>query len=327
MYALLLIVVLAGVLGASGAAAWWATKPIRRMRTARKLPMLGVRSPPPRRDDTADLLAYPRRLEELEEQLIERHRAVQQQVQVIGARRDEVSAKGGRDDLARKYDADVAMLERRAEGMRRVMGLVWKTRALLLLRVHLAVTARRRPALAKLPAPGDRAVHLADATSAYHEAATAVRFYLDLVDERAREVDGVVPEPPPSADIDAVAHEAVDRERAGLRDAYRELRDRMDHLADNLTFLGDHFASLAVVDSSPDELRAGSGPAHLLEEVGAAIAGLAELAGKVDPSVVDSAVTHLAREITHLEEAGLEAEAEAEAHLEVERLLGQFHTP
>ena len=67
-----------------------------------------------------------------------------------------------------------------------------------------------------------------------------------------------------------------------------------------------------------------SGPAHLLEEVAAAVRGLDDLAGNVDPTVVDSAVHHLAEEITHLEEAGLEADAEAAAHLEVERLLGQF---
>lgn len=305
------------------------------VRTARRLPpfrrgapRIVVRPPAPAaRDEGADLLAYPQRLAELEDRLVDRHRAVQQQLHVLSARRAEVAAKGGRDDLARKYDADLAMLLRRGESMRRVMGLVWKTRGMLLLRVHLAVTARRRPALGRLPQPGTPGVQLAAGAAAYHEAATAVRFYLDEVEARAAELPAVVPAAPPSAEVDDAMRAAVDREMDGIRAAYADLRDRMDRLADNLTFLGDHFGALAVVDDEPDDARALGGSGHLLEEVGAAIAGLNELAGRVDPGVVDSAFSNLAEEITHLEEAGLEAEAEAEAHLEVERLLAQFQNP
>lgn len=300
----------------------------RRLPVVNRVPMIGVRPNPlpalPRPEEGADLLAYPRRLEELEERLVERQRAVQQQLQLLSARRDSVRAKADRGDLIKKYEGDVALLDRRAEGMRRVMGLVWKTRAILLLRVHLAITARRRPVLGKLPDPGQKRGALPGATAAYHAAAASVTHYREMVLERAGQLDSVPPEPPLSAEISGDQHAAVAAELASVKAAYGRLAERMDHLADNLTYVGDHFAALAALDSEPEDLAIDGGPAHLLEEVASAVRGLDDLAGNVDPTVVDSAVHHLAEEITHLEEAGLEADAEAAAHLEVERLLGQF---
>ena len=305
--ALALLVALLGlVMFGSGYAASWIGSRVRRLPVVRRVPLLGVRPslpPLPTREEGSDLLAYPRRLETLQDRLVERHRAVQGQLQLLSARREGVRVKGDRDDLLKKYEADVVMLDRRAESMRRVMGLVWKTRAVLLLRVHLAITARRRPNLGKLPDPTARKGSLAGATASYHSAAAAVLFYRDTVEERARELDEVVPDSPVSAEIEPAHLVEVESERANV---------------------GDHFAALAVVDTEPEDLAIDGGPAHLLEEVAAAVRGLDDLAGRMDPTVVDNAVTHLAEEITHLEEAGLEAEAEAAAHLEVERLLGQF---
>lgn len=294
-------------------------------RRRRRLALTVQPLPPlPAGEEGADLLGYPRRLEELEGRLVERHRAVQEQLRVLAERRETVRAKGDREELLKKYEADVAMLDRRAEGMRRVMGLVWKTRAILLFRVHHAVTARRRPSLGKLPEPTGRPGALPGATAAYHAAAAAVLFYRDLVHERASDLADVVPAPPISAEITEVQRKEVEAERAHVAAAYAALEARMDRLADNLTYVGDHFAALAVVDTEPEDLAVDGGPAHLLEEVAAAVRGLDELGARVDPAAVDDAVSGLAEDITHLEEAGLEAEAEASAHLEVERLLGQF---
>lgn len=322
-----LVILLSAAAFGSGYLAGWVGHRFRRMPGVRRVPLLGVRPnlpPLPVGEEGADLLAYPRRLAELQDRLVDRHRAVQQQLQLLAARRDGVRAKGDRDDLARKYDADVVMLDRRAESMRRVMGLVWKTRAVLLLRVHIAITARRRPMLGKLPDPTARKGALHGATASYHAAAAAVLFYRDTVLDRAGDLDDVVPSPPVSAELEDAHLEEIDAERAAALAAYQALAGRMDRLADNLTFVGDHFAALAVVDTEPEDLAVDGGPAQLLEEVAAAVRGLDDLAGRVDPAVVDSAVVNLAEEITHLEEAGLEAEAEAAAHLEVERLLGQF---
>lgn len=328
LFVLFLLANLLGVGAFSGGyVAGWVGRRVRRLPGIRRVPLIGVGTnlpPLPAAEEGADLLAYPRRLSELQDRLAERHRAVQQQLQVLGARRDGIRAKGDRDDLAKKYEADVVMLDRRAESMRRVMGLVWKTRVVLLLRVHIAITARRRPMLGKLPEPTARKGALAGATAAYHVAAAAVFDYRDIVLERARELDDGVPDPPLSAEVDARHHGEIAAEQSSARAAYAALAARMDRLADNLTFVGDHFAALAVVDTEPEDLAIDGGPAQLLEEVAAAVRGLDDLAGRVDASAVDTAVSHLAEEITHLEEAGLEAEAEAAAHLEVERLLGQF---
>jgi hypothetical protein len=325
-----LLLLLGGAAVGTGYVAGWVGGRVRRLPGVRRVPLIGVRpSLPPlaSAEEGADLLAYPRRLGELEDRLVDRHRAVQAQLQLLAARRDGVRAKGGRDDLTKKYEADVTLLDRRAESMRRVMGLVWKTRAVLLMRVHLAITARRRPTLGRLPEPTERKGGLPQATAAYHSAAAAVLFYRDAIVERAAAFEAAVPGPPVSAEVDDALRDAVEGERTTIRAAYAALAERMDHLADNLTFVGDHFATLAVVDTEPEDLAVDGGPSHLLEEVAAAVRGLDDLAGKVDPAVVDNAVSNLAEEISHLEEAGLEAEAEAAAHLEVERLLGQFSTP
>lgn len=327
MVAAVVLVALGAAAFSGGYATAWLTQRVRRLPGVRRVPLLGVRPalpPLPSPEEGSDLLGYPRRLAELEARLDDRHRSVQQQLQVLTARRDAVQSKGDRADLTRKYEADVAMLDRRAEGMRRVMGLVWKTRAILLYRVHLAITARRRPTLGKLPDPGAQRGSLASATASYHDAAATIAFYRDFILERAAGLDDVTPEAPLSADIEAAQIAEVEAERRSIAASYAALAERMDRLADNLTFVGDHFAALAVVDTEPEDLAVDGGPAHLLDEVAAAVRGLEELGARVDPEVVDTAVTHLAEEITHLEEAGLEADAEAAAHLEVERLLGQF---
>src|SRR4051794_16801138 len=108
--------VIAGGLTAAGLrvlVAYFAAQRVRRMPVVRRVPLIGVRPPAaPPREEGADLLAYPERLRTLEDRLIERHHAVQDQLQVMVARRSEVAAKGGREDLAKKYDADMSMLER-----------------------------------------------------------------------------------------------------------------------------------------------------------------------------------------------------------------------
>jgi hypothetical protein len=304
--------------------AFYAGRTVKRRLVAARRPALG------QPDDTADLMAYPARLAELEAALAGRHAAAQEQRALMEARRAEVANKPGREELARKYEADEALLVRRAAGMRHVLGVVYRTRAVLLLRVHLAVTARRRPALNDLPRPAptggpSASLDLAAAASRYHDAAEAVRAYVGVIEARAAEVAALVPAPDPAAELDDAQHTSIAAERDAVTAAYAALRDRMDHLADNLTFLGDHHATRRVVDGGAELPAGGLGaPSRLMDEVAAALAGLDDLAGRVDPAVVDSAVDQLADEIGRLEAAGLEAQADTDAHLEVERLLGRM---
>jgi len=301
-----------------------AGQPRQRVPERRPVPLIGVRATPQPAPADEDLFVYPRRLAELEVQLSDRCKAVQQQSAVLRARQGDLEQKGTRDELTKKYAQDRALLDRRADGMRRVLGLVWKTRAVLLARAHLAQTARRRPNLGRLPdtevATG-RPEALRSGTATYHSAAAAVRSYLDLVDAHASTLPGVLPTVPEGAEIDDAAREAVRAELDEVQAAYLHLREDMDRLADNLTWLGDHFATLAVVESSPTAVAPDAGPGALIQEVEDALGQLAELARAVDPAVADAAVDSLAEDISQLEAAGLEVQAEADAELEIARLL------
>lgn len=302
-------------------------------RLARRVKRIGARPPialltmrgmPAGPMSDEDLYSCPRRLEQLDTRMGERLSAVAEQVDVLRSRQAEMTQKGGREELARKYGDDAAMLGKRAGSMRRVRGLVWKTRAILLLRAHLAQTARRRPDLGALPSldpTPSGAARLKEAASRYHTAAIAVRNYLDLVDARAAALPAEVPPEPDEADVDENIRAAVDEAVAEQVAAYATLRDDLDRLADNLTWLADHCASLAVVESANEPVPANGGPAELVREIEDALSTVADLARAVDPALADAAVAHLAEDISQLEEAGLEAQAEAEAAIEVSRLL------
>lgn len=309
---------------------------MRRLREDRKRRL--AKPPPPIEEETplvpverpvlpdpSDLTVYPARLEGLEAQLAERVRSVEQQRGVVEARLTDMQSKGGREDLTQKYSRDADVLARRMEGMRRVLGQVWKTRAVLLMRVHLASTARQKPDLEGLPDPGYRPVPQ-EAPKQYHMAAAAVRRYLERVEAQRGSLVGAIPRPPVEAAVDGAIRTLVEGEFRAVETSYRQLRDQMDRLSDNLTWLGDHLNTVRVVEDDGD-----GGPAaeasRLLDEIGVAVDEVDRLAHAVDPHLVDLAVDNLAEDISRLERAGEEAAAEAEAALEVEELLRQIGRP
>lgn len=335
-----LIVLLTVAIAGAAAAGWVAgrayllarsgVRAARRMPVIRHVPLIGKNPiPPPNLD--ADLNAYPERLVALESRLVERHDAVQDQLRLLTERRLALGAKPDRADLVSRYEDDIGHLDRRASSMRRVITLVWRTRAILLLRVYLAVTGRRRPNLGNLPESGPGArldkLGLARARGQYAEAAASVRFYLDEVRERLDAVPAVVPSPPSAAEVDDALRAAVDEELTRTRDAHADLLARMDRLADNLTWLGDHAGTLSVVDD--DVVAPAAGPhgesaAHLLSEVDAAIHKLNELAGAVDHQLAARALDQLDDDVGRLETQGLEEQAAAAAEIEVARLVEGF---
>lgn len=280
---------------------------------------------PPARDPDADLYACPERLDAIERQLLERLAAVREQEARIGALRAEVAGKAGREDLVRKYDQDALLLARRAASMERVAGDLWRTRSILRLRAHLAATARRRPELGALPDPEGRGVDPHVAAARFRDAAATVRDWVALIDTRAAELARMVPEFPAALGDDPGLRAGVDAELGAVSAAYASLREDMDRLADTLTWLREHCASLALVRGGPPGRGAraepAADPAHLLQEVAMAMDGVAALARAVDPALAEAAVDGLASDVSRLELDGREAEAEAQAHLEVERLL------
>jgi hypothetical protein len=312
------LIVVTAILGLAGFLAISAAGVVRRLPVVRHIPAIGV-PPRPRAGADADLFACPERLRELEARLAQRHDAVSEQLVLLRNRRAALAAKPSRADLARNYDADVALLERRAASMRRVLTQVWKTRSILLLRAQLAATARRRPDLGRLPDPDAGDLHIA--ARRFHEAADRVKGFLDRVDTDADRLEAVVPARPAAAEADESALEAVATERLLTRAAYGTLHEDVDRLVDNLIWLGDHCAARSMADGSPEPPDETGGAARLLDEVEVALRAVAQLSRSVDPVLAASALANLDEELGGLEKAGMEARAEADAVLEVDRLL------
>lgn len=275
-------------------------------------------------NEGSDLLRYPARLGELSRRLEQSHAAVREQLDRLASHRAGIAGKDDRAELVARYDEDTAILGKRAESMCRVLTLVWRTRATLRMRAHVAITARQRPELQGLP-EGEVAVRdLALAAEAYERAAGEVRAFVELVDRRSGQLDAAVPRLPELALTLPEDREQVDQELARARDTYTELRDRMDRLADTLGYLADRCRTRHVVVDAPAGMDAELGGEQVFEEVNGALLELQDLAELGDRHLADAAMDNLAEDISQLERAGLEAQAEADANLEIARLLEQF---
>ncbi len=275
-------------------------------------------------DPDADLLRYPRQLEALEEQLGLSLDALLAQISHLEERRSALAQKGGRDELEARYAEDLALLGRREAGMRRVLGLVWKARALLTLRAHLAASARRRPELPPLPPVDDPSTDLDAASALYSSAAASVRGFYKHLQARMMDLAGSVPTPPERAELSEQVRREVEQEEARIHGLYVVQADALDKLADTLAYLSDRSRTRRVVQGSAPALASASSSESLVNEVERALGQLQDLADAGDRTLADLAVQNLAEDISQLERAGLEAQAEADAALEVARLLEQF---
>ena len=274
-----------------------------------------------------DLKRYPRRLAELERQLEDQHLAAEVQTVHLKGKLEQLAAKEGREELLARYEQDLGLLERRIEVTQRVLGTVWKTRAILHLRVHLAIAARQRPDLAHLPPPLDvDSADLEQAAMSYTRACVEVRAFVETLDSLKEEVFEVVPQEPKVAEVRDVDRSAIHQEVAAVKETLGSLRERMDSLADTLDYLGDRFRTQRVVESGSLSLSLGPEGEALLDEVTSALTELDELSAVGDKGLADAAVDGLTQDIANLEQVGLDGLAEAEAHLEVQKLLAQFST-
>jgi predicted nucleic acid-binding Zn-ribbon protein len=272
-----------------------------------------------------DLKRYPRRLAELERQLEEQHEAAELQHEHLGNKLEQISAKEGREELVARYEGDLGLLERRTEVTQRVLGTVWKTRAILHLRVHLAIAARQRPDLAHLPPPLDvDSGDLEQAARSYTRACIEVRTFVETLDSLMGGVDQVVPPEPEIAEVQESDRASIAQEVSAVEGTLASLRERMDSLADTLDYLGDRFRTQRVVESGSLSLSLGPEGEALLDEVTSALSQLDELSAVGDKGLADAAVDGLTEDIANLEQVGLDGLAEAEAHLEVQQLLAQF---
>lgn len=323
----LMLGLLAGLVVGGAVVAWFLAQQLRkRLLPAGTKPARLIRAS--RRDRAwfrgDDLLRYPRRLGELQARLCEQQVVALDQASHLHERGSALVERPDRQDLAHRYGDDAELLERRADRMGRVLGEVWKTRALLFLRAHVAITARRRPVLDGLPQgeiPFDK---LLASAAAYDAASEAVQAFVDELDSRANDVGEMLPPPPAQAFVTEALHQVVEGERMHTLQTYQSMRARMDELADTLVYLADRCRTRAVVEGGPAPIEGGPGSDALMAELDQALGGLSELAEVGDRQLADAAMDKLANDISQLERAGLDAQAETDAVLEVQRLLEQF---
>ena len=162
------------------------------------------------------------------------------------------------------------------------------------------------------------------AADAYDRASDAVRGFVEELDSRVNDLDAMLPHRPEAAEVDDEIRGAVEAERAHTLRTYDAMRARMDELSDTLAYLADRCRTRQVVEGGPGAIDAGPGSEVLMEELGHALDSLAELAQVGDRKLADAAMENLAEDISQLERAGLDAQAETDAVLEVQRLLEQF---
>lgn len=272
-----------------------------------------------------DLMRYPERLRLLEAELETAWRAAKNQARHLAERGEEIATKPGREDLVARYEEDQRLLEARASSTGRVLGTVWRTRAILLMRVHLAQAARQRPELDHLPDPDAvQAAHLGQTAELYTSGSYQVRFFVGVLDERLKSLPDVAPRPSPMAEIDDEDRAEVERERAAVAQKLQALRERMDELADSLSYVGDRLRTQHLVEGQRGKLSVTPEAGRLLDQVSQAVDQLDDLAAVGERGMASLAVDALVEDISDMEKAGLEVNAEAEASREVERLLETF---
>ena len=179
-----------------------------------------------------ELRGTPLRLAHLERQLSDALRRADQQSGHLLDRRRRIEDKEDRGELLARYDEDVQLLARRAVNMRRVMALLWRTRAILELRAHIAISARRRPDLAHLPEGEVPKQRLDLAAEQYDQASEAVRSFVGYIEERSSDLKLAIPFIPDGADVDEEDKAMVAAEQQRTAETYTALQRRMDRLAD-----------------------------------------------------------------------------------------------
>jgi hypothetical protein len=192
---------------------------------------------------------------------------------------------------------------------------------------HVAVTARQRPHVQQLPEGELSGAQLDGAVATYEAGAERVRAFVATIEARTLDIGLLVTRPPPEALLEPGGEAALAEELAGARATYGELSRRMDGLADTLGYLADHCRTRRVVEGASVAIDAEPGGEQLIDELNGALSALRDLAELGDQALADSALDSLTENIetlSRIEKQGLDAKAEADAAIEVGRLLQHF---
>jgi hypothetical protein len=118
--------------------------------------------------------------------------------------------------------------------------------------------------------------------------------------------------------------EAIQEELSRARQTLELIESRMDRLADTVAYLADRCRTREVVEAAPMEISTEGNAVELLGDISEALVALDALSDLADQRLAEDAMDNLSAGITQLEREGLNAQAESEAALEVDRLLEQF---
>ena len=146
----------------------------------------------------------------------------------------------------------------------RVMGLVWRTRSILILRVRIANVARECPRMEDIP-------HLPDAEADWE--AVAVRFLAfrrrvrqSIADVRTAESNIALslPTVPGRATIEEGERKRVRAELDRALGTLDSIRGRLEKLSDTVGYLADRCRTREVVEAAPVEISAGGDAEEIL---------------------------------------------------------------
>ena len=272
----------------------------------------------------SDLLRYPDQLAELEGRLDQSCLEAQEQVRHLEHQRDRVGAKSGETTLRDRYEADAKELAGRHAQLQRVLGLVWRTRSILLLRVRVAIVARACPRAEELPGLPSESGEVAQASDDFRLFRLRVRKAMTAIRLAASDLAFTVPSVPRRAVLGKDDKTAVEAELGRARQSLDVMERKMDRLSDTVAYLADRTRTRQVVEFAPLEISTEGDAQELFMEVSAALQELDSLSDLVDQRMAEEALGRLTAGISQLEQEGMDAKAETDAALEVDRLLCQF---
>jgi len=274
--------------------------------------------------DGADLMRYPDQLALLERRLERSCLEAEDQVRHLKRQRDRVGAKGAGESLSARYDADAVQLESRQAQLQRVLGLVWRTRSILILRVRVARVARACPRMIDLPEIPEGEANWDDVADSLRVFRRSVRDSMSAIGIASSDLALSLPSVPSRAQLEGGEQERIREELDRARASLDLIGRRMEQLSDTVAYLADRCRTRGVVEAAPLEISTEGEAEGLLHDVRAALQELDGLSDLVDRRLAEDALDNLAAGVGQLEKEGLDAQAESDAAVEVDRLLEQF---
>ena len=217
-----------------------------------------------------------------------------------------------------RYQEDILSLNNRQASMRKLTGVVWRTRAIISYRRHFISTVRAQPKLTLPQNPEDHG----HASKNYRKAATEIRDYLVEIRRARQELTGPLPEKPSHTQVEESLIQDVMRERDAILESYDELIEKMDIFADRLVYLSD-WSNTHNMSSihAPDMLQLEEGVDQSLREVADALGDIHHIAAHAESLLDAPSLASVDEGIKRLERKSQDMKARLDAELELEEFI------